>query len=230
MTYANKHQITREQKMKKIIKIAAIGIFAFFIAGYAKADIYGGIDFPQGISSFADSVYMYNPTSGVTGDYLNPDNALGAPDYTGSNYTNSFVSLGDQGSIVLQFTDNSLTTSGNTEKDLWIFEIGGDIEPTSVSISTNAIDWISVGSTTGGKYGIDIDAYINSGVVLGERYSYLKLIDLLPHQSSSPYTGADIDAVGAISSTYPTPIPGAVWLLGSGLAGLIGASRKRKKA
>ena len=169
-----------------------------------------------------------NPSSGVTGDYLNSANALGAPDYTGSNYTNSYVSLGDQGSIILQFTDNALTTSGNNEKDLWIFEVGGAIEPTSVSISTNAIDWINVGDTGGGKYGIDIDTYIGFGVNLGEKYSYVQLIDLLPHQSGGSWPSADIDAVGAISSTS-VPIPSAIWLLGSGFIGLAGIKTKRKK-
>jgi len=52
---------------------------------------------------------------------------------------------------------------------------------------------------------------------------------LLPHQSGSPYEGADIDAVGAISSAPPVPIPGAVWLLGTGLAGLAGIRARRRK-
>jgi len=129
----------------------------------------------------------------------------------------------------LKFSDNSLTTSWDNSDDLWIFEIGSAIEPTSVDISTNGANWINVGNTSGGTYGIDIDAYLSSGVVLGERYSYVKLTDLLPHQSGSPYEGADIDAVGAISSASPVPIPGTVWLLGTGLAGLAGIRARRRK-
>jgi len=49
------------------------------------------------------------------------------------------------------------------------------------------------------------DSYIELGVVLWEKYSYIKLRDKLPHQSNSEYpdTGADIDAIGAISSSSP---------------------------
>jgi hypothetical protein len=45
--------------------------------------------------------------------------------------------------------------------------------------------------------------------------------------------GADIDAVGAISSAppvNPVPVPAAVWLFGSALLGLAGAARRRKLA
>lgn len=55
-----------------------------------------------------------------------------------------------------------------------------------------------------------------------EKYTYVKWLDLLPSLNNPPYCGADIDAVGAIA----TPIPAAVWLLGSGLIG-IAAFRKR---
>lgn len=105
------------------------------------------------------------------------------------------------GEVVVKFTDNALTTSGDSELDLWIFEVGADIEPTDVFISQDGNAWISVGSTEGGARGINIDAFTQNGVVLGEKYSYVKLIDLLPSQSTSPWEGADIDAVGAISST-----------------------------
>ena len=103
------------------------------------------------------------------------------------------------------------------------------IEPTSVDISTNGSNWINVGDTGGGTSGIDIDSYLLSGVVLGEKYSFVRLTDLLPHQSGRPYEGADIDAVGAISSATPVPIPSAIWLLGSGFIGLAGIKTKRKK-
>jgi hypothetical protein len=39
---------------------------------------------------------------------------------------------------------------------------------------------------------------------------------------------ADLDAIAALSTTNsPVPIPGAVWLLSSGLVGLIGIRRKK---
>jgi len=111
--------------------------------------------------------------------------------------------------LVLKFTNNSLTTSGNNNKDLWIFEVGKKFESTDVYISKDGINWIYAGNTSNYTTGIDIDAYIGSGgVVLGAKYSYVKLVDRLPHESDSPTAGADIDAVGAISSELPdTTVP-----------------------
>jgi hypothetical protein len=196
----------KELKMK-LFKLLVIGLivmlsdFSMYGMGGCIADEYRGIEFSQGSASFADSVVSYTPSSGVSSPYNNPANALGIPDY--SQADDNFVSLGDAGVLICKFTDNSLTTSGDNSYDLWIFEIGDQIEPTSVAISTNGSDWINVGYTSGATSGIDIDAYINSGVVKQERYSFVKLTDLMPHQSGSPYEGADIDAVGAISSASP---------------------------
>jgi hypothetical protein len=165
-----------------------------------SAVVYGGIDFPDGASSFADEVVSYDPTTGVSG-HDNASMALGIPDYTDNT---NYVSLGDQGTLVLKFTDNSLTTSGNNTSDLWVFEVGNEFESTDVYISKDGIKWIYVGYTINSTSGIDIDAYIGSeGVVLGEKYSYVKLVDRLPHESDSPSAGADIDAIGAISSELP---------------------------
>jgi len=186
--------------MSKISIFRSLATFILstcLLAGTGSAVLYGGVDFPGGASSFADEVVSYNPSTGVLG-HDNASMALGIPDYT--NNTN-YVSLGDEGTLVLKFTDNSLTTSGNENKDLWVFEVGNKFESTDVYISKDGINWTYVGYTTNSTSGIDIDAYIGSeGVVLGEQYSYVKLIDKLPHESDSPSAGADMDAVGAINS------------------------------
>ncbi|RLB75267.1 MAG: hypothetical protein DRH24_19875 [Deltaproteobacteria bacterium] len=210
---------------KSFLTGLAIGMYVLSIAGMASAEIYGGIDFPDGAVSFADEWILYEPTTDVLAPHNDPTSALGIPD---SPPNSNATSLGDEGVLVLKFTDNSLTTSWDDSFDLWIFEVG-ELEATSIAISTNGSDWVNVGNTSGATSGIDIDAYIGLGVDLGAKYSYVMLTDLLPHQSSSPYEGADIDAVGAISSAPPVPIPGAVWLLGTGLAGLIGIRRRKKK-
>ena len=41
-------------------------------------------------------------------------------------------------------------------------------------------------------------------------------------------TGADLNAAGNLANTSAVPIPGAVWLLGSGLAGMVAMRRKKK--
>lgn len=191
----------------------------------------GGVEFPDGATSFADAVVSYFPGLDVGSGYDDPSAALGVPDYSGAN--NTAVSLGEGGSLTLQFTDNSLTTSGDATEDLWIFEIGGVVESFNVQISTDNITYIDLGNISGQPSGIDIDAFIGSGVTLGALYSYVLLTDVLPNQSGSPFGEADIDAVGAISSAppvNPVPIPAAGWLFGTALMGFIGMSRRRKVA
>jgi hypothetical protein len=199
----------------------------------ARAITYGGVEFSQGAVSFADEVIAYVPMGGgVSGDHANPANALGVPDYANDS---GYVSLGasDGGYLILKFTDNSLTTSGNSDNDLWIFEIGAAVEPTQVYISQNGVSWIDLGLIQGSTRGIDIDSFTGAGVVIGAQYSYVKLLerDLSGYpDSGSPFAGADIDAVGAISSAPPvnTPEGGATFgLLAIALACLRMISRGR---
>ena len=173
----------------------------------ANAIIYGGVDFPDGAASFADSVVSYTPVINGAGQptspYRDSSKALGVPDYDGSGV--DYVSLGAGGSIVLRFTDNSLTGSGTAAYDLWIFEIGPDVEDTFVDISKNGSTWYSVGKVTGGTRGINIDAY---GWGVTDFFSYVRLTDDRNEGATSGDTvGADIDAVGAISSAPPVSTP-----------------------
>lgn len=211
-----------------------VGLLASFLfSSNAAAVIYGGVDFPDGAASFADAVVDYSPViggGGPTAAYQNAATALGIPDDpTGTSGGSGFVSLGSGGSITLQFTDNSLTGSGNSDDDLWIFEVGPDIEDTFVEISKDNIIWSAVGKVFGSTGGIDIDAF---GFGVLDFFSYVRLTDD-PNEGASTGTtvGADIDAVGAISSAppvNPVPVPAAVWLFGSALLGLAGVARRRK--
>lgn len=215
--------------MKKVTAIIAL-IAGITISANAGAVVYDGVDFPDGPVSFADAVVNYNQGSLVSSPWDDPTAALGIPDDPGSGTS---VSLGRGGSLLLQFTDNSLTTSGDSTEDLWIFEVGPAIESFNVQISTDNSTYIDLGNISGQPSGIDIDAFIGSGVVLGALYSYVLLTDVLPNQSGSPFAEADIDAVGAISSAPPVnpiPVPAAVWLFGSAMIGLLGWKKKTKAA
>ena len=130
---------------------------------------YDGVDFLDGPVSFADSVVSCSPGSDVDTGWLDPSSALGIPDDAGAG---TVVSLGDGGSLKLQFTDNSLTTSGDNTDDLWIFEVGAVVEESNVQISINNLTYIDLGNVSGQPTGIDIDAFIGSGLILGGLYSW----------------------------------------------------------
>ena len=179
---------------RTIISVIAIlaSVVTLFIAPKANATFYEGIDFPQGADSFAELVISNIPGPGVHSPYDDPTLALGIPDATS-------MSLGLGGTIILSFNESFLVTSGDSVNDLWIFERGTP-EPMYVFISTDGIDWISVGEVPGGTSGVDIDSFTGSGVILGREYKYIKLIDKF---TSLTGDGADIDAVGASSSKPP---------------------------
>lgn len=221
-------------KTAQLLSIACALSAGFSSASYAAT--YGGIEFPGGVESFADAVVSFTPGTntgvgtptnpGVDGyPYDDPTNALGTPE---ENNTRFFTALGDGGELVLQFTDNFLTTSGDASADLHIFEVGGQIEEFFVAISTDGSSWIDLGLITGQPLpagSIDIDGV--AGVTQGGLYSYVRLIDSGTNGSLDPWAGADIDAVGAISSVSSVPVPAAAWLFGSALLGLGAMKRKR---
>jgi hypothetical protein len=191
----------------------------------------GGTDFPEGAVSFADVVADYAPVV-VNGEPTeanrNASRTLGLPDYlSGGGCVDvnacTFTSLGDGGSLTLRFTDNALTGSDDDSPDLWIFEVGPDIEDTFVEISTNGAQWLPVGKVFGSTAGVDLDAF---GFGSSSTFAYVRLTDDGDEGDQSGISvGADIDAVGAIS-TIAVPEPGPLLLVAVGSAALVAARRR----
>lgn len=76
--------------------------------------------------------------------------------------------------------------------------------------------------------GLDKISYVRILDVVGDG-NYLDsnshiIYDAYPTWGSA---GFDLDAVGVLHQGSPVPIPGAVWLLGSGLLGIVGIRRKK---
>jgi len=216
----------------KTLVTRLIAAWALTLSAAAQAVLIGGVEFPQGAASFADAVISYSPgivATGPTEPYRGAVNALGVPNYTGANSCASqaactFVSLGVGGSIVLQFVDNKLTGSDSAADDLWIFEIGPDVEDTRVDISKDGVTWSSVGAVTGSTRGVNIDAF---GFSSADIFAFVRLTDVAELDGTTGATvGADIDAVGAITTVLtPVPEPGTFALLGVGIAGLLLGTR-----
>ncbi len=237
---------TRNKKILFPAVFAMVLTLAAF-SGSASATVYRGFDIPEGAAAFADGVVSYTPgtvPAPVGTDYADPTQALGAPDYTYPD-PGGYVSLGNQGVLVLEFTDNTIQGSGSDRVDLVIFEIGRENEPVSVYVSTTGADgsWFFVGDTSIGSTnavqktisaangrllytttGLDIDHYLAAG----EQYRFVKLVDMLPHQWTSselgPTSGADIDAVAGVSSV---PLPASILLFATGLSGVALSMRRR---
>lgn len=221
--------------MKSLSSSIATAVLAVIgLAQPAQAVLINGIEFPQGAISFADEVVAYAPVmvgTGPTAPHREPSRSLGLPDYAGDNSCASgpectFVSLGDGGTLTLRFVDNLLTGSGDNKADLWIFEVGPDVEDMFVEISTDGLNWLSVGKVGGSTAGVDLDFF---GHGVNSAFAYVRLRDdpLLDGQSGST-VGADIDSVGAIS-TVPSnrvPEPSSLALLLAAMVGL-GVSTKR---
>ena len=217
----------------------AAALVALSFSGSAHAVLVDGIDFDD--SWFADVVVDYSPVFNLDGEpespYTDASQALGVPDVD----TNSglqcalspspencrFVSMGDGGSLTLQFTDNFLNGDGTPAADLYVLEVG-EAEGSKVEISPDGSVWTEVGTIPAGNdgqigvftYGFDIDAF---GFGIADQITFVRLTDSNFGDTSNP-PGSDFDAVGAIQTVIP--VPAAAWLFGSAL-GLLGWLRRK---
>ena len=197
---------------KSALPAALVALCGLVPSAQAAPVTYDGILFPEGNVSFADVIVSYTPGGGFSGSpsafCQDSTRALGAPNYV-SGTCNGYVSLGDSGVLIVQFTNNALTASGTADADLHIFEIGAQVEDMFIAISEDGTNWIDFGELDGQPTSIDIDA--SPSVSLGTQYSFVRIIDGNENLSGSVYAGADIDAIGAISTTV-VPLPAGVWL------------------
>lgn len=160
--------------------------------------------YSSGDLSFADSVVSYDPRAGggplpVAG-LQDPTQALGVPNYSsiGEPLPNQgVVSLGRGGILVVRFDDNILTGSDDASPDLAVYEVGG-AELVRVAVSADGVNYTSVGTASFNNPYIDLDSF---GFNSSSQLLFVRLTDE-PNEGpiSGDSVGADIDAVGALSS------------------------------
>ena len=193
--------------------------------------------------AFADAVVESNLLSG----YNDPTSALGRNDWTadmvGVNQWGSDIgtSLGNGGHLTMEFVDNEVGGSGDSDKDLWVFEIGGIPEELQIEISIDGSSWLDVGvadrasATVDYGVGVDIDQYFTAGngYDTSTRFRYVRVTDTGNNNyGSSNKAGGDIDAVAAIyplsNQTSSVPEPTSLLLAFAGLLGLALLPRTRR--
>lgn len=164
--------------------------------------------------SFADFVISSNITC-TSNSNDSPQGAIGVSDYT-DHFQGEDVSLGDGGTLTLGFSNNLIGNSGNASPDIWVFEVGQEVEPTRIELhpyDQNTLDilvaegisdpdfdgYYSFGSISGATSFIDIDAVVSGYPYSELRFDAIQLTDLAGACGGST-PGADIDAVCALSS------------------------------
>ncbi len=192
-------------KFRILVPALILAVFAFAPAAMAATWATSVEDFLQGTKTYYDV------------NREDPLKALHAADDSGNSSDTDFFSLGNNGHITLSF---GTAFTG----DVLIYEATYDrddrTEYALVSFSKDNVNWTN--AVLIDNQNVDVDgAYTLS---LTDNFRYIRIEDATLDNGGDTGDGFDLDAV----SVQATPIPGAAWLLGTGLLGLVGLRRKRR--
>lgn len=164
----------------------------------------GTVVLPEGDKSFADVLVDHTVGTGrIESSAEDPQVVLGPPDFSGDVNDGSFLSLGCDGAVILQFTDNALIDVDGP--DLYVFEVGPNVEGMTLSISEDGTTWTDLGDISGGRAEVDLAGLVPEDT----SYRFVRLTDD-GAGCGTRFAGADIDAVAAIGSTLRFVLDGAV--------------------
>jgi hypothetical protein len=159
---------------------------------------------PLGAASFADRAVWFTPGARPSeAPFDNPASALGEPDYRRTT-SPDFISLGCDGTLVLEFTDNVLVDVDGM--DLYVFEVGPYVEETELAISADGRVWRVVGRIEGSRADVDIASLAQPD----ERLRFVRLANVSKKGCGGRHSGADIDAVAAVGAQLRLSFDAAV--------------------
>ncbi len=161
-----------------------------------------------------DEVVLFDQPSGSSDDGGPASYALGEND-------GKHVSIDIPETLILSFTDN--TAFDGEGDDIKLYQVISGDSYIDVYGSMDNITYVYLGRTSGNAT-YDLADYADLDYV-----NYLKFVGLDDGGSADGY---DLDAVEALNSgdhISSVPVPAAVWLLGSGLLGMIGIRRKKRE-
>jgi OmpA-OmpF porin, OOP family len=200
-------------RVLRAIATGAVLLFGLQAAAYgAQGDCpgkwYGAgkkrICLPLGAASFADKVISFTPGAKPSqAPFDNPASALGEPDYKSTN-SPEFISLGCDGTLVLEFVDNVLVDIDGI--DLYVFEVGPYVEETELAISMDGRTWREVGRIEGSRASVDIASVAKPD----ERFRFVRLSNVSKKGCGGKHSGADIDAVAAVGAQLRLSFDAAV--------------------
>ncbi len=161
--------------------------------GYFYFTDRGGNEMKAPSDAFATRVVSFTPGDPWS-DYesdKDPNNVLSLPDYTEDDEKSNYLCMGAGGVLVLEFDVAIYDGDG---LDIYVFEIGPDVEATEVEVSDDLATWYNVGTAKGRTAGVDLAGKVPEG----DRFRYVRLTDL-KERIHSDCPGADLDAVSGIN-------------------------------
>ncbi len=194
------------QLMKKIAVIALtllLCIFPIVLVGevFRQTRIFQGVEFPNGVNSFADRVIFPSSDNNISTRILGIPNSNEGGLLSFIFPSNSNLVLKQGESVIIKFSNNLLTGSGDAKPDLWVFTRGNPSTSLFVEVSKDpGIDlkqWQPVGKVNPANGGINIDDF---GWGKNDFFSYVRLTNESLKGSDQPIPDIELDAVGAISS------------------------------
>ncbi|MET0029004.1 MAG: hypothetical protein ABW101_15350 [Candidatus Thiodiazotropha sp.] len=144
-----------------------------------------------------------------------PDTAVGV--YVGAGYLNGTITGGAYGGQSFNFTntyvevlDNYQSFSG-TYDDLYVGSSSDFNSNSYLELGSSDLNWLSGDALPTTL--LPLSGYLYLDVILGD-----------------DFTGVSVNESYTLTSISAVPVPPAIWLFGSALAGFVGWSRRRQKA